>query len=384
MRQILFIAIVSILSAVATLAATAQTVDQTENRYFRGLLAGATLYEDIVRRGGWPALPEGPALRKGTVDARVPLLRRRLALTMDYTGKSDPASQEFDAALEQGVIRFQRRNGIEPDGIVGPETRKTLNIGAAARLKQIRINMHRWHRMPDYLGDRFVLVNQAGYELEVIEGNRAVLEMRVIVGRNYRQTPIFSDAIKYVEINPFWNVPGSIARKDLVPKFAEDPAYPAANGFQVMENGKPVDVAAVDWPSYVGRSLPFMLRQKPGEKNALGRVKIMFPNKYNVYLHDTPGRDLFDKTVRAFSSGCIRLEKPVELVRYLLSRNPPADLRTLEEALISGKTTRIALRETVPVHLVYMTAWLDRDGRMQFRPDIYGRDAKLAAEAGIE
>ena len=356
----------------------------TANRYYRGLAAGLAVYEKVAVRGGWPRLSDGPVLKMGMSDPNVPRLRERLALTLDYEGDAALSSELFDVALKQGVIRFQKRNGIEPDGVVGPETLKTLNISAAARVKQIRVNLDRWRRMPGFLGDHFVLVNQAGYELEVVRDNRLVLDMRVIVGKNYRQTPMFSDKIQYVEINPFWNVPASIARKDLVPKFANDPGFPAANGFEAFADGAPVDIQSIEWNAYIGDRLPFTLRQRPGQLNALGRAKIIFPNKYNVYLHDTPSRDLFDKTVRAFSSGCIRLEKPMELVRHLLSGNPPGDMALLNEALTSGKNTQIKLAQKTPIHLVYMTAWLDRSGHMQFRPDIYGRDAKLATEAGIQ
>ncbi len=361
-----------------------EKADRADNRYFRGLTLGLKQYQHIAQQGGWPKLSDGPSLRRGVSDPNVELLRRRLALTSDLAAAVSQNSDQFGEALEQAVIRFQRRNGIEPDGIVGPETLATLNIPVSSRLKQIRVNLNRWGRMPGFLGEHFVLVNQAGFELEVISGDHLVLEMRVIVGKNYRQTPIFSDEIQYVDVNPVWNVPVSIAKKDLVPKFAKDPSFPAANGFEAFENGKRLDVQSIDWNAYSDGRLPFELKQKAGPQNALGRVKIMFPNKYNVYLHDTPTRGLFDKTVRAFSSGCIRLENPIDLVRHLLAGNPSSDLSLLDAALQSGKTVRIPLKQKVPVHLVYMTAWLDRAGQMQFRPDIYGRDATLAQEANLQ
>lgn len=383
-QTILYVLVALAIVATTTGVRAAEKSDRAGNRYFRGLQQGIALYERVAQQGGWRTLPDGPTLKPGMFDPRVPLLRMRLALTFDSDGTFVGAPDQFDDLLKNAVIRFQRRNGIEPDGNVGRETVSTLNIPVSERLKQIKINMKRWRTMPDYLGDEFVLVNMAGFELEVIRKNTVVLEMKVIVGKNYRQTPIFSDSIQYVEINPYWNVPASIAVADLVPKFAKDPAFPGKNGFDVVRNGNVLDVHGFNWGSYVGKKLPFTLRQRPGSKNALGRMKIMFPNKHNVYLHDTSSPGLFSKTVRTFSSGCIRLERPLELVRLLLAKNTAADFSTLEQALQDGETKRISLKHRVPVHLVYMTAWFDKMGNMQFRPDIYGRDAKLAAQADLK
>jgi len=367
-----------LVAAALLLAAASETrADVTQNRYFQDLQQALSQYRIIASEGGWDQVPAGPALKPGDTDPRLLQLRQRLETTGELP-RGLPFLREYGTTLFNAVVLYQQRNGLEPDGIVGPETLAALNTSVERRIRQITVNMERWRSMPADLGERYVLVNMAAFELEVIDRGETVLDMRVVVGRNYRQTPIFSDRIGYIEFNPYWNVPASIANRDLVPKFIEDPTYPRENGFHGMRGGERFDISSIDWSAYRGSRLPFELRQDPGPRNALGEMKFMFPNAYNVYLHDTPSKELFGKTVRRFSSGCIRVERPHDLAAYLLAATPDWSSARIRQALDSRKTVRANLAMPVPVHLLYMTAWIDRDGIVQFRRDIYGRDQELA------
>ena len=360
----------------------AHAQDGSKNRFFKGLSTGLEFYRQIEASGGWPSVPAGDTLKPGLNHPRVTALRQRLSISGDYIG-AETDSPVYDEELKQAVIAYQDRNGQEPDGVVGKSTIASLNIPVTSRIKQMKINLERWRRMPASLGKKFVLVNMAGFELEAIEGHKTVLEMRVVVGKAYHDTPMFSDTIRTIEINPYWNVPPSIANGELLPSYVKGTAKAAEQGFEIMRGGKPVAIDSVDWSSHIGKTLPFNIRQRPGPTNALGDMKFLFPNKHNVYLHDTNARSLFAKTVRAFSHGCVRLQKPRELATYLLQVNGDWPRERIDQVVASGINTTAKLAAPMPVHLAYMTAWLDRKGFVQFRPDIYGRDAKLAKELNL-
>ena len=331
-------------------------------------------------------MPSGKTLAKGVQSPAVPILRTRLSMTGDYIG-TETDSDLFDSELHEAVVAYQKRHGMEADGAAGPKTLADMNVPVETRIKQMEINRERWNRMPAALGERFVLVNMAGYELDVVEGEKTVLTMKVIVGKGYTETPMFSDIIQYIEFNPFWNVPRSIATKELVPEYAtKGIASAEAQGFEIKRGEEVLPISAVNWNEHVGASkLPFLIRQRPGPANALGEMKFMFPNKNNVYLHDTNQRHLFAKTKRAFSHGCVRVAKPHELAAYLLTPNTAAtgrdwSLGAVGDVVASQEHTTVPLERQVPVHLAYMTAWMDEFGYMQFREDIYGRDAILKSE----
>ncbi|MBK8906767.1 MAG: L,D-transpeptidase family protein [Rhodospirillales bacterium] len=339
-------------------------------------------YRQLEAAGGWPLVPDGPKLELGATDTRVAVLRQRLRVTGDLT-VIDPADpNHFDAGLEAGVKAFQKRHGLEPDGVVGRQTLAALRVSAEARVHQIIVNMERWRWMPDGLGDPHILVNMAGFELDLIENDKVALKMRVVVGRPYRQTPDLSSHVTYLVLNPYWNVPRSIAVKDILPKVQDDPFYLVDQGLRVYDgwqNGVEVDPLMIDWWSLSDASFSYRLRQDPGPKNALGRIKFMFPNDHAVYLHDTPSRALFLKSVRTLSSGCIRVEEPLALAERLLNGSQGWTLAAIRRAIASGETTSVRLQKPVAVHLVYLTAWAGEEGTVQFRHDIYGRDKKLAA-----
>jgi len=362
-------------------AAYAQATDGSKNRFFRGLATGIGFYKHIAAQGGWPVVPPGGTLKVGVSDPRVPVLRQRLSMTGDYLG-AETDSTKFDGELKAAVIAYQTRNGAEPDGVVGKGTLASLNIPVEQRIRQMEINRERWARMPAALGKRFVLVNMAGFELNVIEGEKSVLSMRVIVGKDYHSTPMFSDTIKFIEFNPYWNVPKSIATKELVPDYARKGTGSAVKqGFEIVRGEETAPVTSVKWSNWIGKEeLPFRIRQRPGPANALGEMKFMFPNKHNVYLHDTNARGLFQKTVRAFSHGCVRVQRPHELATYLLAANGDMPRDRIDGIVASKEHTTVNLAKPVPVHLAYMTAWLDWKGILQFRPDIYGRDKELGLE----
>lgn len=353
------------------------------NPYYRRLHRVLADYRAVERRGGWPTVDAGPSLRQGDRDPRVRVLRERLSATRDITVPAgDPTL--FDAALDQAVRRFQARHGLEVDGIVGPNTRAALNAPVETRLQQIVVNMERWRWMPDDLGRRYVLVNLAGFELDVVEDGRDVLNMRVVVGKPYRRTPVFTDRMTYIEFNPTWTVPPTIARVDILPKLREDPGYLAEENMLVYRgwdaDAPPVDPATIDWQAVDPRRIPYRIVQQPGPKNALGRVKFMFPNRFHVYLHDTPSRELFERTVRTFSSGCIRIEKPLEMAEYMLDGQQGWTRERIETVIAGGERTAVPLARPLPVYLTYSTVWVGEGGTVHFRSDIYGRD-RLLSEA---
>jgi murein L,D-transpeptidase YcbB/YkuD len=349
---------------------------------YKGLKKALRDYSALVDAGGWPEFPPGPKLIKGDRDARVEALRKTLAATGDLiVAEGDGHPDLFDEGLERSVKAFQRRNGLEPDGVVGAETAIALNVPAAERLAQIRANLERWRWVTPDLGKRYILVNVADFRVEVVEADRVVLSMPAIVGRAYRQTPEFSGTMSYIEINPTWTVPPKLVKEDILPQVKKDPAYLREKGIRIFRDwrqGAPeIDPGSVDWSQVKPESLPYKFRQDPGPHNSLGRVKFMFPNKFDVYLHDTPERGLFGRAVRDFSSGCIRVEKPVDLAEYVL-RDDPNWTRDKLLAAMDGQETRVInLRSPLSVHLLYWTAWLGDDGRVQFRKDIYLRDAAL-------
>ncbi|MGB7295570.1 MAG: L,D-transpeptidase family protein, partial [Candidatus Aminicenantales bacterium] len=255
------------------------------------------------------------------------------------------------------------------------------NVSAAERLTQIRANLERWRWITQELGERYILVNVADFRVGVVEAGREVMSMPAVVGRAYRRTPAFSGTMSHLEINPTWTVPPKLAREDILPKVRKDPAYLGQKGFRVFENwsegAREIDVSAFDWSLVKAENLPYKFRQDPGPQNSLGRIKFMFPNKFDVYLHDTPERELFNRAVRDFSSGCIRIERPVDLAEYVLRDDPDWTKEKILTAIKGGETRVVNLRNPLGVHLLYWTAWLGEDGRVQFRQDIYLRDAAL-------
>ncbi len=335
-------------------------------------------YRRIEAEGGWPEIADGPTLKPGTSDSRVVALRRRLAVTGDLMDQ--PLDSEvFDAPLEAAVRSFQERHLLTADGAVGRSTLRELNVPVAERIRQIRVNLERARHILHELGDGpTIAVDIAGYEVRWLEGRRVTWTSRVIVGQPARETPTFKAQVEYIVLNPTWTVPPGILAKDVLPGVRRDPRYLAKKGLEVFDrNGRPVDPATVEWSRYTVNNFPYLLRQAAGEDNALGRAKIMFPNPHLVYLHDTPTRSLFDREDRTFSSGCIRVEKVLELVARLLD-GTQWTREALDAAVATGETRTVRLPRPVPVLLLYWTLDEDARGRIVFKRDPYGRDAPLA------
>jgi murein L,D-transpeptidase YcbB/YkuD len=346
-------------------------------------------YRAIAAAGGWSPIADGPTLKSGMDDPRVPALRYRLITSGDLAGDlqppTPPQSLRYDAELEAGVKRFQERHGLTADGAVGPGTRAALNVPVSARIDQIRINLERARWVLHEIQGEFVLVNVAGFDVSYFRKDEPIWSSRVIVGRPYRETPIFRSTITYVVLNPTWTIPPGILVKDKLPVIKRDPGYLRRNNIRVIDSGgREVDPHSVDWSRYSASRLPpYQLRQDPGDDNALGLVKIMFPNPYLVYLHDTPSKSLFDKDERTFSSGCIRVEKAFELAELVLGDAERWNRAAIDAVVASKRTQTVNLAKPVPVLILYWTAQPRPDGQVIFRNDVYQRDpATLAALDG--
>lgn len=337
-------------------------------------------YRKITAKGGWPVVPDGPPLKKYQRSARTTALRQRLAATGDLAVAEAGGGDLFDAELEGAVRRFQKRHGLDADGIVGPQTLAALNIPAAKRVRQIELNMERLRWSFRGFGERYIAVNIANFSLDVVESGSTVFSMKVVVGKPFWYTPVFSEKMTYLVLNPAWNIPTSIAVEEILPQVRVSPTYLTRQHIAVLRNGKPLDekeLRDIDWSQVTADRMPYRFRQEPGPWNPLGRVKFMFPNKFEVYLHDSPNKGLFQQTVRAFSHGCIRIEKPVELAAYLLRDDPKWTRDEILRVIQEGREQTIRLPEPVYVHLLYLTAWVDGNNVLQFRNDVYDRDTKL-------
>jgi murein L,D-transpeptidase YcbB/YkuD len=348
---------------------------------YAGLKEALAQYKHMMKKSGWPKLTPGPKMEDGGRSKRVAALRSRLVASGDLEAADGTDPDFFDDLLEQAVKRMQKRHGLDVDGIVGPATLAALNIPVEDRVHQIEVNLERWRWLPHTFGPRYIQVNIANFELEVMENSRPVLTIAAIVGRSYRRTPVFTANMTYLEFNPYWNVPKSIAQKDIIPRARKDPEYLVNQHIRVFENWTPeareIDPRSVDWSQVQKQGGSFVFRQDPGPDNALGRVKFMFPNKFSVYVHDTPHHELFEKTRRSFSSGCVRVAEPVELATYLLKRVPEWTEEKILATIDGRERTIVSLPEPIPVQILYFTAWVDEDGEVNFRNDIYERDEPL-------
>jgi murein L,D-transpeptidase YcbB/YkuD len=343
-------------------------------------------YRAIESAGGWSPVSAGPTMKLGMSDPRVPALRYRLQVTRDLAADPGPPvppyNLAFDDALDAAVKRFQERHALTPDGAVGPGTLAALNVPVSARIDQIRINLERARWVLHEIQGDFVLVDVAGFYVSYFRNDEPIWTSKVIVGRPYRETPIFKSLITYVVFNPTWTIPPGILVKDKLPIIRKDPGYLKRNNIRVIDSrGRDVNPYSVNWSRYgPGNLPPYQLRQDPGDENALGLVKIMFPNRYSVYLHDTPTKALFDKDERTFSSGCIRVQKAFELAELVLNDPARWNQAAMAEVVAAKAMKTVNLAKPVPVLLLYWTAQPTADGQVLFRHDIYNRDpATLAA-----
>jgi murein L,D-transpeptidase YcbB/YkuD len=351
-----------------------ETLAPRHDLYVR-LRAGLARYRRLADEGGWDTALAGPLLRPGDDESEaIRALRERLRREGDLDAGDSSPDQSYDATVTEAVRRFQRRHRLVEDGIVGPRTLAALNTPVEARIAQLRRAMERLRWMPHDLGSHYVFVNTAGFELTVVEHDRAVLRMRVIVGTGEQSTPSFAATLRSLTINPYWNVPNRIARDRLVPRERRSPGYLAAHGFRVL------DPETGEWrepdPETLGPPVP-RLRQEPGPENLMGRLSFALPNPYDVFLHDTPARSLFARELRACSEGCVRIENAMALALHALRREPEWTEERIREEIEALRHRVLTLPEPIPVYVVYLPSWVDEDGRAHFRPDHYGRETVL-------
>jgi murein L,D-transpeptidase YcbB/YkuD len=325
---------------------------------------------------GWPAVPRAP-LKVGQWNAGVVLpLRQRLASGGYLDAKTGADSPQFDADVASALAAFQGHHGLPATGALDRATLEKLNVPLEARIKQVALNLERWRWLPNDLGARHFVVNVPQFHLIARENGTPVLDMRVVVGKRGNETPLFSDQMETVVFSPYWNVPETIALEETAPAVAKDPDFLARNNMEVVNAaGRVVAADEIPWGDPAAlEGLRF--RQRPGANNALGYVKFLFPNKHAVYLHDTPADALFKRIGRAFSHGCVRVEQPEALARYVLRDQPEWTEDAIRTAMRSGDERHVKLAQPIPVHIIYMTAWVDERGGLHFADDVYGYDAR--------
>jgi murein L,D-transpeptidase YcbB/YkuD len=353
------------------------------HEYYTRLRDALKHYRELAARETWEPIPRGKSLHPGDRDERILLVRKRLvqAGALNQTGEDDPL---YDDRLAAAIKQFQHKNHLEDDGIIGKNTLAALNTGPDEIVKKIILNMARWRWQEHELGTRYVMVNIANYDLKAVHDNQVQLEMAVIVGELQNQTPVFSHRIQYLDFNPFWNIPPSIARNEELRALRADPYYLVNRHVRLFsswdDDAVELDSTLIDWQAITPRQMNrYKLRQDPGPWNALGRIKFVFPNRYDVYLHDTPGQDLFTRKKRSFSHGCIRVSRPLALAQFVLAEEPQDwSEEKIGEVVASSKRKVVTLTKPLPVHITYQTVWVDNQGIIHFNNDNYGRDAMLA------
>jgi len=329
-------------------------------------------YSGIVAQGGWPVVPATKKLQLGVSDPDVVLLRKRLMVSGDLSTTAG-ISESYDTYVDAAVKRFQARHGLPSDGVMGKYTYAAMNVSAQVRLGQLQTNLVRLSEMAGTLAPRYVMVNVPAAQIEAVENGRVVLRHTAIVGKIDRQTPLLNSKINEIIVNPYWNAPESIVRKDIIPLMRKDPEYLTKNNIRIIgPDGNEIDPTAIDWNTE--DAAKYRLRQDPGSGNAMASVKINFPSPENVYMHDTPQQSLFSKLMRFDSSGCVRVQNVRDLVTWILRDTPGWDRQHFEATIKSGANTPVAVVNPVPVYFTYISAWSTGDGVAHFRDDIYGRD----------
>jgi murein L,D-transpeptidase YcbB/YkuD len=342
-------------------------------------------YRDILRKGGWGTVPPGPVLKQGDRGPRVAALRRRLHATGDLSSGKD--ADGFNRDVGGAVARFRVRHGLSADSVADRATIGAMNVQVEARIRQMEVNLDRYRWLPAEFTKRYVLVNIPDYRLYAYDDGKLEFEQRVIVGDEYQNaTPVFADSMTYLVFRPAWNVPASILVREILPRLKNDDEYDlSAQGLEVVDSpGKVVkDPSEIDWDDVDTTKPGYRIRQKPGPTNALGRVKFMFPNRFNIYLHDTPSRKLFERERRTLSHGCVRVENPVQLAGFVLNQQDGWKPERIEQALDDSAhgNQMVSLERPLPVYLLYLTAFV-RDGQVQFRNDPYGKDRRAMTRLG--
>lgn len=329
-------------------------------------------YRKIETAGSWPIVQAAPKLKKGVQSPVIPALAKRMGVNID-------SGTVYSDELFNAVRQFQTDQGLKPDGALGAETIRIMNVPIKERIKQIILNMERWRWLPGSFESNYLLVNIPEFKVYVFENGESKISMNVIVGKVLNSTPVFSDKMEYVVLSPYWNVPFSIIKEDLAPKLASNSSYLDRFDMEIITaNGDNVSPSSIDWNNISEDNWSYTLRRRPGPKNDLGDVKFIFPNSNDIYLHDTPHDELFSQSKRGFSHGCVRVEKPIDLAVYLLRDQKNWDRKNILTTISEREEKQIKLTATLPVYLVYFTAFTDESGKVHFREDIYGHDKTLA------
>jgi murein L,D-transpeptidase YcbB/YkuD len=389
-----------------------ETIEEIKPKHFgyQGLVDGLAQLHTIQERGGWEKLPYFKVLKLGSSGEVVVQLRKRLKNSNDYTMCEENATLKtleknqlvennesidenqskaskhidpdaiFGQCLDKAVKTFQKRHGLEIDGIVGGNTRRVLNISLEEKIKKVLLNIDRIKWLPRDNNERYLVVNLPEFKLHYIEDEEVKQQIRVIIGDKKHPTPIFSEKISYVVLNPYWKVPEGIVRREIIPAIVKNPNYLKKHGLIIRktwyERSKKINPYNIYWKQYLwgGAKFPYRIMQPPGPKNALGKIKFKFPNRFAVYLHDTPTRHLFKKTVRAFSHGCVRIDEPTTLLDVIASFNESIDLPKAKKTLEGKRKVHLKVENKLPVYLIYLTAGLNDKKKLEFRNDIYRYD----------
>ncbi|HSR74730.1 MAG TPA: L,D-transpeptidase family protein, partial [Sulfurovum sp.] len=372
---------ISLLENAALRGSLSYAFEQAEPKeyHYRELREALVNYLEIQRNGGWPHVPFEKVLNPGDIHDSVPILRERLHITGEYESCSSEEENRYGECLKEAVVRFQKRHGLAADGVIGKETITALNIPIEKRIEQIRLNLDRIKWLHERNSKRHIMVNIPAFTLFFEEDGALSLQMKVITGTSRNPTPIFSNTVQTIVLNPNWNVPKSIIQKEMIPKLLRNPNAMAKEKIEIYtgwdKDAKKVSGGSVNWGRYrYSKTMPYRFAQTPGYHNALGKMKFLFPNQFSVYMHDTPTKRLFEQDVRAFSHGCIRLEKPNELLKTFSDFNDNIDFEKTQTILKGKKKVYFNVPNRVPVDILYLTAYVDYDGVLQFRNDIYGYD----------
>lgn len=361
-----------VLTALGTSPTAIQSKDTVD-----AIRTSITRYQAIAQAGGWGIIPEGKSPRRGSSGAMVTALAKRLSMTKDLEGKIS-SSPAFDNAMVAALKRFQVRYGLPPTGVLDATTRAEMNVDVTTRITQLGINLKRLAKLTRYkMPQRFVMVNIPGYELQAVTDGNVDMRQRVVLGRPSRETPVLQTKITQLNFLPYWHAPQSIVRRDLIPILKKGTEYLKTSNMKVYKvfGGKEIDPETVDWSSPEAAKLKF--RQEPGARNALGYLRLNMPNRYAVFLHDTPQKNLFLDDVRAFSSGCVRVQNIPVFAEWLAKNNAGWDQARILETFEAGNRKDLTLRKAVPVYFSYITAWATPEGTVQFRRDIYKKDGLL-------
>ena len=359
----------------AIVAKTETDIQEPCGKLYIKLREKLIYYRQIQQNGGLPLVKiRNEKLVQGNQDTGLITLKQYLFLSNDLPIKD--ASELFTPELSTALKKFQRRMGIVANGRIDKSTLLLLQIPVDSLINQLLVNLERLKWMPVSLGVNYVRINIPAFRLQLVDRGKLIWKSKIVVGKTITPTNIFKNNISQITFNPYWVIPTSIIRKEIVPEARLDPNFMVENNMEVLSGSRVVDLNSIDWFSYKGDG-PFLIRQKPGLNNSLGKMIFLFPNPFHIYLHDTPVKSLFEENERAFSHGCIRLQNPIKLARYLLKDNPRWSAEKIDTILASNKNVKVVLLKKMPVYIVYFTAWVDHEGQLHFRKDLYGLDATL-------